>query len=40
MIEEAYEIDKKTGTEHWHNAMVKAMKNNMCQWGHIASLFT
>jgi hypothetical protein len=29
MIEEAYEIDKETGTEHWYNAIMKEIKNNM-----------
>jgi hypothetical protein len=27
-IEEAYEIDRETGTDHWHRAIIKEMKNN------------
>jgi hypothetical protein len=28
-IEEAYDIDKETGTDYWHQAILKEMKNNM-----------
>jgi hypothetical protein len=28
-IEEAYKIETETGTNHWHNAIIKKMKNNM-----------
>ena len=27
-IEEAYQIDRDTGTNHWHQAILKEMKNN------------
>jgi hypothetical protein len=27
--EEAYEIDKETGTDYWHQAIMKEMKNNL-----------
>ena len=27
-IEEAYQIDKETGTDFWHQAILKEMKNN------------
>jgi hypothetical protein len=27
-IQEAYEIDRETGTDHWHQAILKEMKNN------------
>lgn len=27
--EEAYEIDKETGTDYWHQAIMKEMRNNM-----------
>ncbi len=27
-VEEAYEIDRENGTDHWHQAILKEMKNN------------
>jgi hypothetical protein len=27
-VEEAYEIDRETGTDFWHKAIIKEMKNN------------
>jgi hypothetical protein len=27
-VQEAYEINKETGTDYWHKAILKEMKNN------------
>lgn len=27
-VEEAYQIDRETGTDHWHKAIQKEMSNN------------
>lgn len=42
-VEEAYALDQEAGTDHWHKAIMKEMKNNVVAfrfWGTCASRIT